>query len=99
MFSRSHLTPAKPSWFTTACGQKPDHLDAEVDGCRIHLRVWGDPEQPPVVFVHGGAAHSGWWHHIAPFFSHTHRVIAPDLSGHGDSDTRAGYDLETWERK
>jgi pimeloyl-ACP methyl ester carboxylesterase len=96
LFSRSHLTPAEPSWFTAALGQKPEHCDAEVDGCRIHLRTWGAPEHPPVVFVHGGAAHSGWWDHIAPFFSHTHRVIALDLSGHGDSDTRANYDLETW---
>jgi pimeloyl-ACP methyl ester carboxylesterase len=99
LFSRSHLTPAEPSWFRTAIAQKPDHCDAEVDGCRIHLRAWGDPAQPPVVFVHGGAAHSGWWDHIAPFFSQTHRVIAPDLSGHGDSDIRASYDLETWARE
>jgi pimeloyl-ACP methyl ester carboxylesterase len=99
LFSRSHLTPSEPAWFATALGHKPDHSDVEVDGCRIHLRAWGAPEQPPVVFVHGGGAHSGWWDHIAPFFSRTHRVIAPDLSGHGDSDTRAGYDLETWARE
>jgi pimeloyl-ACP methyl ester carboxylesterase len=49
-----------------------------------------------VVLVHGGAAHSGWWDHIAPFLSRTHRVIAPDLSGHGDSGTRSSYDLQTW---
>jgi len=48
------------------------------------------------VLVHGGAAHSGWWDHIAPFLSSTHRVIAPDLSGHGDSDRRDAYDLDTW---
>ncbi|MDT5015234.1 MAG: hypothetical protein QOD39_1394 [Mycobacterium sp.] len=52
-----------------------------------------------MVLVHGGAAHSGWWDHIAPFFSQTHRVIAPDLSGHGDSDYREAYDLETWARE
>lgn len=49
-----------------------------------------------MVLVHGGAAHSGWWDHIAPFLSRTHRVIAPDLSGHGDSGTRSSYDLQTW---
>jgi len=49
-----------------------------------------------VVLVHGGGAHSGWWDHIAPFFARTHRVIALDLSGHGDSGARAGYDLRTW---
>lgn len=88
--------PATPSWFTSALDQKPEHCDIEVDGCRIHLRVWGGADQPPVVLVHGGGAHSGWWDHIAPFFSRTHRVIAPDLSGHGDSGERAAYDLQIW---
>lgn len=88
--------PTTPSWFTTALDQKPDHCDIDVDGCRIHLRVWGDADQPPVVLVHGGGAHSGWWDHVAPFFSGTHRVIAPDLSGHGDSQARGSYDLRTW---
>lgn len=49
-----------------------------------------------MVLVHGGGAHSGWWDHIAPFFARTHRVIALDLSGHGDSEPRASYDLQTW---
>lgn len=96
LFSRLRQMPTEPSWFTTALDQKPDHCDVEVGGCRIHLRAWGATEQPPVVLVHGGGAHSGWWDHVAPFFSRTHRVIAPDLSGHGDSDTRGSYDLQTW---
>ncbi|OBK60014.1 alpha/beta hydrolase [Mycobacterium colombiense] len=49
-----------------------------------------------MVLVHGGGAHSGWWDHVAPFFSRTHRVIAPDLSGHGDSEARGSYDLRIW---
>lgn len=88
--------PVTPSWFTTALDQKPDHCDVDVDGCRVHLRVWGAADQPPVVLVHGGGAHSGWWDHVAPFFSRTHRVIALDLSGHGDSEARGSYDLRTW---
>jgi pimeloyl-ACP methyl ester carboxylesterase len=52
-----------------------------------------------LVLVHGGGAHSGWWDHVAPFFSRTHRVIAPDLSGHGHSDSRDAYDLLTWARE
>lgn len=96
LFSRSRQMPTTPSWFTTALDQKPDHCDVDVDGCRIHLRVWGDADQPPVVLVHGGGAHSGWWDHVAPFISRTHRVIAPDLSGHGDSEARGSYDLRIW---
>jgi pimeloyl-ACP methyl ester carboxylesterase len=93
---RSEPTPTAPAWFAAALNQKPEHSDIDVDGCRIHLRAWGRPELPPLVLVHGGAAHSGWWDHIAPFFGHTHRVIAPDLSGHGDSGTRTTYHLHTW---
>ena len=96
---RSQPTQSAPSWFAAALTQVPKHSDIDVDGCRIRLRAWGNREQPPLVLVHGGGAHSGWWDHIAPFFSHTHRVIAPDLSGHGDSGTRTTYDLHTWARE
>lgn len=98
MFPRSRRTDVgtAPYWFTAALDVKPEHCDVEVDGCRIHLRAWGDTALSPLVLVHGGGAHSGWWDHIAPFLSRTHRVTAPDLSGHGDSDCRASYHLYTW---
>ena len=63
------------------------------------MRSWGEGDKPPLVFVHGGGAHSGWWDHIAPFFTRTHRVLAPDLSGHGDSGTRTEYSLAMWARE
>lgn len=88
-----------PTWFTTAVDEKPEHSDVEAEGCRIHLRAWGDPKLPPLILVHGGGAHSGWWDHIAPFFTATHRVVAPDLSGHGDSEHREAYDLDVWSRE
>jgi pimeloyl-ACP methyl ester carboxylesterase len=104
LFRRQHSPAAQPSadapaWFTTALDQKPQHSTTEVDGCPINLRVWGDAANPPLVLVHGGGAHSGWWDHIAPFFAGTHRVIAPDLSGHGDSGTRTSYAVATWARE
>lgn len=88
-----------PEWFTTALEQKPQYCTIDVDGCPINLRTWGDTDKPPLVFVHGGGAHSGWWDHIAPFFARTHRVVAPDLSGHGDSGTRTEYSLAIWARE
>jgi pimeloyl-ACP methyl ester carboxylesterase len=96
---RSAPTSTVPPWFVAALAQKPEHVNTEIDGCRIHVRVWGGRELPPLVLVHGGGAHSGWWDHVAPFFSHSYRVIAPDLSGHGDSGTRAAYDLNIWARE
>ncbi|MCW1823675.1 alpha/beta hydrolase [Mycolicibacterium conceptionense] len=88
-----------PAWFTSALEQTPEHSTIDVDGCPIHVRSWGDPDKPPLVFVHGGGAHSGWWDHIAPFFARTHRVLAPDLSGHGDSGIRTEYALSIWARE
>lgn len=88
-----------PAWFDDAVGHRPEHLEIEVEGCPIHARCWGQPGRPGLVLVHGGGAHSGWWDHIAPMFAETHRVVAPDLSGHGDSGTRRAYTLQTWARE
>ena len=48
------------------------------------------------MLVHGGAAHAHWWDHIGPSFLPDYRVVALDLSGHGDSDRREGYTLRAW---
>jgi pimeloyl-ACP methyl ester carboxylesterase len=85
-----------PRWFTAALADAPEHRDTTVDGTRIHLRCWGPEDRPGLVLVHGGAAHSGWWDHVAPFFAGSHRVVALDLSGHGDSDRRAAYGMDGW---
>jgi len=68
----------------------------EVDGCPIHYLAWGDPELPCLVLLHGGAAHAHWWSFIAPQFTQHYYVIAPDLSGHGDSGRRERYSMEQW---
>ncbi|MGY1824502.1 alpha/beta fold hydrolase [Geodermatophilus sp. SYSU D00079] len=87
-----------PAWFTRAVAAVPEHRDVDVDGVRVHYRAWGTPGRPGLVLVHGGAAHSGWWDHVAPLLE-THRVVAPDLSGHGDSDRRDTYGTAQWARE
>jgi pimeloyl-ACP methyl ester carboxylesterase len=67
-----------------------------VAGCPINYLVWGDPAKPPIVLVHGGAAHAMWWSALAPQLSRHYYVVAPDLSGHGDSGRRETYPLEGW---
>ena len=88
-----------PRWFRTALADVPERRDTEVDGVRVHLRCWGEPGRPGIVFVHGGAAHSGWWDHVAPFFAAGRRVVALDLTGHGDSGHRTVYDMTAWARE
>jgi pimeloyl-ACP methyl ester carboxylesterase len=85
-----------PTWFTDALAQPYDQGETTVDGCRISYRAWGKAGRPVAALVHGGAAHAGWWDYIGPLLTDQHRVIALDLSGHGDSDHRSSYSLETW---
>ena len=41
---------------------------------------------PPIVLLHGPAAYAAQWRRVIPNLVTTHRVIAPDLPGHGASD-------------
>lgn len=87
---------APPPWYRTALAEPPQLGAVEVDGCEIRYRTWGDPGHRGVVLVHGGAAHARWWDHLAPLIASNRRVVALDLSGHGDSGRRHDYHPETW---
>lgn len=82
-------------WLTRALAVEPEQTTVEVDGRRIAVALWGEPGAPGLVLVHGGAAHWRWWSHVAPMLL-GYRIAALDLSGHGDSDRRPEYSLETW---
>lgn len=57
-----------------------------VDGRRINIAFWGDPQSPAVLLIHGMRDHCRSWDALAAKLSDEYRVIAPDLRGHGDSD-------------
>jgi pimeloyl-ACP methyl ester carboxylesterase len=84
-----------PEWFRAALAAPAEVGSAEIAGTRIALRCWGPPG-PGIVLIHGGGAHSRWWDHIAPLLAADSRVVALDLSGHGDSDRRPRYHLSAW---
>lgn len=84
-----------PRWLTDALAIAPEEDVIEVDGCSIHRMMWGERQQPGLVLVHGGAGHAHWWSFIAPLFSQ-YRVVALDLSGHGDSGRRPAYTIDHW---
>jgi len=85
-----------PEWFRRALEIPCMDARAEVDGAEIHALAWGDPGRRGLVFVHGGGAHAHWWTHVAASFADEFRVLAIDLSGHGDSGHREEYALEQW---
>jgi pimeloyl-ACP methyl ester carboxylesterase len=88
-------TPVAPDWFRRALAVP--FTDGTVDvGGPIHYLAWGEPGARGLVFVHGGGAHAHWWTHVAATFAGQFRVLALDLSGHGDSTHREHYDIEQW---
>ena len=85
-----------PAWFRRALTVPFNDEHTVVDGCDIHYLAWGEPQRRGLVFVHGGGANAHWWTHLVASFAEDFRVLAIDLSGHGDSGHRDGYSLEQW---
>jgi pimeloyl-ACP methyl ester carboxylesterase len=88
-----------PTWFRDALETAHEEDRVEVEGCLIRYLSWGERGRPGLVLVHGGAAHAHWWSFLAPQLSKHYRVVAPDLSGHGDSGRREAYPREVWARE
>ena len=74
----------------TAATKPPIFADCETrsGGARVRYLVGGDGD--PVILVHGlgGAAEN--WVELAPKLARRHRVIVPDLPGHGGSEPARG---------
>ncbi|MBK5289616.1 MAG: alpha/beta fold hydrolase, partial [Acidimicrobiia bacterium] len=79
--------PDAPAWFSRALSVPIERGTVDVDG-PINFLAWGTPGTRGLVFVHGGGAHAHWWTHVAAAFADEFRVVAVDLSGHGDSTHR-----------
>jgi pimeloyl-ACP methyl ester carboxylesterase len=51
----------------------------------------GGGDGPPVVLLHGPGEFAAKWMRVIPELVKTHRVVAPDLPGHGASDVNGGH--------
>jgi len=67
-------------WFTHAISFPYQQRELESRAATILYLVWGESDRPPLVLVHGGAAHAMWWSAHACELSRHYYVIAPDLS-------------------
>ena len=56
----------------------------------ISTAVLEGGDGPPVVLLHGPGAYAAHWMRVIPGLVATHRVIAPDLPGHGASEVAGG---------
>jgi pimeloyl-ACP methyl ester carboxylesterase len=66
------------------------------DGVEIYYEVTGDGDTA-VVFVHGWMGNVRWWDAQRDAFAATHRIVALDLAGHGQSArTRTQWSAEAY---
>lgn len=82
-----------PGWVQLAFAVTPQSRRIHANGALLHYLCWGgeDVEKPVLLLVHGFRGHAHWWDFVAPFLTGSHRVIALDLSGMGDSSSRPSY--------
>lgn len=73
-----------------------DPREVVVDGSRIRYHRLGTRGETPLLMVHGGGGHLGWWADVVPLLADRFDMIIPDLSGHGDSGHRDAYGWEIW---
>jgi pimeloyl-ACP methyl ester carboxylesterase len=69
---------ARPACYTSAY--------IEAAELRLHYLDYGSAGKPPVICLHGAAAHAHWFDFIATGFTADYHVLALDHRGHGDSD-------------
>lgn len=62
---------------------RADHFST-FDGTNLHYLDWGG-DGPPVVLLHGLSGRATGWSGVAERLREEHRVVVPDLRGHGDS--------------
>ena len=62
-----------------------DH-DVSIGALKLHYLDYGTRGKPPMLCIHGGAAHAHWFDFVAPGFTPDYHVRSLDLRGHGDSE-------------
>ena len=69
----------------------PDSVEArrvETDRLKTTVLVSGDPDGTPLCLVHGNVSSSRFWAELMADLPDEYRVVAPDLRGYGDSETK-----------
>ena len=68
------------------------HMIAGNDGTHIHVRETGNPDAPPILFIHGWSfSHMAWRRQMDGPLAARHRLLALDIRGHGMSEAPAGH--------
>ena len=66
----------------------------DVRAGNVTLSVEDEGSGPAVVFIHGWSCSGRFFQRQLPYFARSHRVVIPDLRGHGRSEkTLSGHTL------
>jgi esterase len=63
----------------------PSSRHAIINGLTCRYLEWGEADAPAAILVHGLRSYARTWDPVARVLGETHRVIAPDLRGRGES--------------
>ncbi|MEC8882721.1 MAG: alpha/beta hydrolase [Pseudomonadota bacterium] len=88
------ITQAPPHWFLETTAITPITHRFKIKDRHVAYLAWGNPNNPPLIFIHGGFANAHWFAHIAPLFMDDFYVISLNLAGHGDSDWKDSYQVD-----
>lgn len=64
-----------------------------VNGLRLHVLEWGQPDLPPLLIVHGHGQSAHSWDLVSLALSSRFHVFAIDQRGHGDSEWPRDADM------
>jgi pimeloyl-ACP methyl ester carboxylesterase len=82
--SASQKTPSPSHNAAQAASFKSKFVQA--GSVKLHYLDYGTAGLPPMLCVHGSAAHAHWFDFVAPGFTADHHVLSVDLRGHGESE-------------
>ena len=78
-----------PAWFS-GFAARDFELAGEAGPVRIHARIGGRPDAPPLLLVHGFPQSHAMWHRVAQALAPHFHLVLPDLRGYGDSAKPVG---------
>lgn len=87
MMSSKHAAAAQAARERLQADLPVSERRLELAGISTNVLEGGDG--PPVILLHGPFANASHWHRVIPGLVASHRVIAPDLPGHGASEVNA----------
>lgn len=77
-------------------GLELNHI--EEDGVNVFYRINGAGNKPAIIFIHGLAGDSRFFHNQLRYFGNSYKTIAIDLPGHGRSSYISGQTIEIYNK-